>query len=84
MEISVNKLTRKDIKSVRKTVSYGEGRHRLARVVFHGKRGELRQHYREGQEDQFDALGLVLNMIVLWNITYIGFEVAAPGRLPCS
>jgi chromosome segregation and condensation protein ScpB len=29
----------------------GEGRHQLARIVFHGKRGELRQRYREGQED---------------------------------
>ena len=28
----------------------GEGRHQLARTVFHGKRGELRQRYREGQE----------------------------------
>jgi TnpA family transposase len=45
----------------------GEGRHSLARAVFHGKRGELRQHYREGQEDQLGALGLVVNMIVLWN-----------------
>ena len=26
----------------------GEGRHQLARIVFHGKRGELRQRYREG------------------------------------
>ena len=24
----------------------GEGRHSVARAVFHGKRGELRQHYR--------------------------------------
>ena len=39
----------------------------MARAVFHGKRGELRQQYREGQEDQLGALGLVLNMIVLWN-----------------
>jgi len=45
----------------------GEGRHRVAHAVFHGKRGELRQHYREGQEDQLGSLGLVLNMIVLWN-----------------
>ena len=29
----------------------GGGRHSVARAVFHGKRGELRQHYREGQED---------------------------------
>lgn len=31
----------------------------------------MRQHYREGQEDQLGALGLVLNMIVLWNTVYI-------------
>jgi len=49
----------------------GEGRHSLARALFHGKRGELRQRYREGQEDQLGALGLVLNMIVLWNTIYI-------------
>jgi TnpA family transposase len=49
----------------------GEGRHGLARVVFHGKRGELRQRYREGQEDQLGSLGLVINMIVLWNTIYI-------------
>jgi TnpA family transposase len=49
----------------------GEGRHSLARAVFHGKRGELRQHYREGQEDQLGALGLVVNMIVLWNTMYM-------------
>lgn len=49
----------------------GEGRHSVARAVFHGKRGELRQHYREGQEDQLGALGLVLNMIVLWNTVYM-------------
>ncbi|MER2517230.1 MAG: Tn3 family transposase [Candidatus Accumulibacter phosphatis] len=48
----------------------GEGRHSVARAVFHGRRGELRQHYREGQEDQLGALGLVLNMIVLWNTIY--------------
>ncbi|MHB1304568.1 MAG: Tn3 family transposase [Acidiphilium sp.] len=49
----------------------GEGRHQLARIVFHGKRGELRQRYREGQEDQLSALGLVVNVIVLWNTIYM-------------
>jgi TnpA family transposase len=48
-----------------------EGRHSLARVVFHGRRGELRQRYREGQEDQLGALGLVVNIIVLWNTIYM-------------
>jgi len=54
-----------------KQLNRGEGRHSVARAVFHGKRGELRQHYREGQEDQLGALGLVLNMIVLWNTIYM-------------
>jgi TnpA family transposase len=48
-----------------------EGRHSLGRAVFHGQRGELRQRYREGQEDQLGALGLVLNAIVLWNTRYM-------------
>ena len=49
----------------------GEGRHSVARAVFHGQRGELRQRYREGQEDQLEALGLVVNAIVLWNTLYM-------------
>jgi len=47
-----------------------ESRHSLARAVFHGQRGQLRQRYREGQEDQLGALGLVVNAIVLWNTRY--------------
>jgi hypothetical protein len=49
----------------------GESRHSVARAVFHGQRGELRQRYREGQEDQLGALGLVVNAIVLWNTIYM-------------
>jgi TnpA family transposase len=49
----------------------GEGRHSVARAVFHGQRGELRQRYREGQEDQLGALGLVVNAMVLWNTMYM-------------
>lgn len=52
----------------------GEGRHSLARATFYGQRGEVRQRYREGQEDQLSALGLVLNVLVLWNTSYM--EVA--------
>lgn len=52
-----------------------EGRHALARDVFHGERGQLRQRYREGQEDQLGALGLVVNAIVLWNTRYIDAAV---------
>ena len=37
--------------------------HKLAPAVFHGK--------GEGQEDQLGALGLVINIIILWNTLYI-------------
>jgi len=49
----------------------GEARHMLARAVFHGKRGELRQRCRQGQEDQLGALGLIVNAVVLWNTIYM-------------
>lgn len=54
----------------------GEGRHELARTIFHGKRGELRQRYREGQEDQLGALGLVVNAVILWNTIYMDAALA--------
>lgn len=49
----------------------GEGRHAVARAICHGQRGEIRKRYREGQEDQLGALGLVTNALVLWNTIYI-------------
>jgi hypothetical protein len=48
----------------------GEGRHALSRHVCHGRRGELRQAYRQGQEEQLGALGLIVNTIVLYNTIY--------------
>jgi hypothetical protein len=56
-------------------VNTGERRHGLARTVFQGRRGQLRQAYREGQEDQLGALGLVLNAIVVWNTRYMGLAL---------
>ena len=72
---TIHSLTYIDDESKRRRtltqLNRGEDRHKLARAVFHGKRGELRQRYREGQEDQLGALGLVVNIIVLWNTLYI-------------
>lgn len=53
-----------------------EGRHDLARHVFHGRRGDLRRAYHEGMEDQLGALGLVLNAITLWNTVYLDAALA--------
>jgi TnpA family transposase len=58
----------------------GESRHGVARTIFHGQRGELRQRYREGQEDQLVALGLVVNAVVLWNTRYLDAALAQ-GRV---
>lgn len=49
----------------------GEGRHSVARTICYGQRGEIRKRYREGQEDQLGALGLVTNAVVLWNTMYM-------------
>ncbi|MBV8265443.1 MAG: Tn3 family transposase [Planctomycetaceae bacterium] len=54
----------------------GESRHGVARAIFHGQRGEVRQRYREGQEDQLGALGLVVNVVVLWNTLYMDAALA--------
>ena len=57
-----------------------ESRHRLGRKICHGHRGQIRQAYREGQEDQLAALGLVLNAVVLWNTRYLDAIVEQPAR----
>jgi len=51
--------------------------------VFHGQRGQLRKHYQVGQENQLDTLGLMINIIVLWQTVYTQAaleHLAAQGR----
>jgi TnpA family transposase len=52
-----------------------EGRHALARKIFHGRQGQLYQRYQDGMEDQIGALGLVLNAVVLFNTRYMDAAV---------
>ncbi|WUJ76008.1 transposase [Streptomyces sp. NBC_00377] len=47
-----------------------EGRHALARNIFHGRSGQLYQRYQDGMEDQLGVLGLVLNALVLFTTRY--------------
>lgn len=73
-------------RSIGDQLNLHEERHALARALFYGKKGEVRKRYREGQEDQLGALGLVVNVICLWNTRYMnlaldslraeGFEIA--------
>lgn len=52
-----------------------EARHRLARKIAFGNRGQLRQRYREGMEDQLGSLGLALNAVIWWNSLYLDAAV---------
>ncbi|MGH3193346.1 MAG: Tn3 family transposase, partial [Streptosporangiaceae bacterium] len=64
---------RREMKAMR---NLNEGRHDLARHIFHGRKGELHQAYRDGQENQLGALGLVLNCATLWNTAYLDRALA--------
>lgn len=57
-------------RAIHRILGRGESRNSLSRDVFHGGRGQLRQHYQAGQENQLGALGLVVNIIVLWQTVY--------------
>jgi TnpA family transposase len=59
-----------------------ESRHKLARDICHGKRGQIMQAYRTGLEDQLGALGLVLNAVVLWTTRYLDAAVDHLRALP--
>jgi TnpA family transposase len=50
----------------------GESRGRMARALYHGNKGEIHQRYRRGMETQLGALGLVVNIVTLWNTLYCG------------
>jgi Tn3 transposase DDE domain len=65
-----------DRRLMNRQLTVQESRHRLARAICHGGKGQIRQAYREGQEPQLASLGLVLNAGVLWNTRYLGAAVA--------
>ncbi len=48
-----------------------EFRHKLARKIYHGDRGEVRNALRQGQEELLGTLGLALNAVTHWNATYM-------------
>lgn len=68
VDVATGEPYRREIKGMR---NLQEGRHALARHIFHGRQGELYQAYREGMEDQLGALVLILNCVTLWNTVYL-------------
>ncbi len=49
-----------------------------------GKRGEIRKRYREGQEDQLGALGLITNAVIFWDIIYIWMSLLTTSSYAIS
>jgi TnpA family transposase len=64
-------------RSIGRQQNMTESRHQLARKIYHGQPGQMYKSYREGQEDQLGALGLVLNAVVL---CYLGWPRVRPLR----
>jgi TnpA family transposase len=62
-------------RQIKSQTNLQEGRHALARKIFHGRAGQLYQRYQDGMEDQIGALGLVLNALVLFNTRYMDAAV---------
>ncbi|MFI0714476.1 Tn3 family transposase [Streptomyces inhibens] len=59
-------------------------RHKLARDICHGKRGQIVQAYRSAREVRLDAVGLVLNAVVLWTPRNLDAAVEALRALPAD
>ena len=64
------------LRRVNRQPTVQESRRRPARKICHRERGQIRQKYREGQEDRLAALGLVVNAVVLWNSRYLDAAVS--------
>jgi TnpA family transposase len=62
-------------RQIKSQANLQEGRHSLARKIFHGRNGQLYQRYQDGMEDQIGALGLVLNALVLFTTRYMDAAV---------
>jgi hypothetical protein len=62
-------------RQIKSQANLQEGRHSLARKIFHGWSGQLYQRCQDGMEDQIGALGLVLNALVLFNTRYMDAAV---------
>jgi len=63
----------------------GEARNALAKALFMGRLGELRDRTRENQSHRASGLNLMTAAIILWNTVYLGKAVERlkeEGRLP--
>lgn len=56
---------------IQKGLNKGEAMNGLARAIFFGKRGELRERDLQAQLQRASALNILINAISVWNTTYL-------------
>lgn len=56
---------------IQKGLNKGESMNALARAIFFGKRGELRERELQDQLQRASALNILINAISIWNTTYL-------------
>lgn len=56
---------------IQRGLNKGEAVNALARAIFFGKRGELREHELHDQLQRASALDILINAISIWNTTYL-------------
>jgi TnpA family transposase len=56
---------------IQRGLNKGEAVNALARAVFFGKRGELRERELQDQLQRASALNIIINAISIWNTTYL-------------
>ena len=65
--LSSEELRRK----IQKGLNKGEAMNGLARAIFFGKQGELRERTVENQLQRASALNIIINAISIWNTLYL-------------
>lgn len=56
---------------IQKGLNKGEAMNALARAIFFGKHGELRERALQDQLQRASALNLIINAISIWNTVYL-------------
>ncbi len=56
---------------IQRGLNKGEAVNALARAIFFGKRGELRERELQSQLQRASALNILINTISVWNTTYL-------------
>ncbi|ARK29669.1 Tn3 transposase DDE domain protein [Halalkalibacter krulwichiae] len=60
---------------IQRGLNKGEAMNALARAIFFGKHGELRERALQDQLQRASALNLIINAISTWNTVYLSQEI---------